>query len=404
MRIWGAMSPLASSQELPAFVVLGNPGSRRVELFQAALRGLGLTPARVLAYADLLAGRLNLAEALPPNAVLRIESPGKDFAVECALLAVGAAAAEAEGCAYLSPAAIACLHFDKGLILPSRQWYLGFCATLALIEQQLAESVPPRLMAWPADIALMFDKVACHQRLAQHGMPVPRSLGPVSCFAELIAVMQQQHCPRVFVKLAHGSSASGVVAYQISADRHHATTTVEMVQRDGVVQLYNSRRLRVYREWREIATLINALCQHRVHVEQWLPKAGVAGRTFDLRMMMIAGHVRHTVVRLSQGPMTNLHLLNARGQLADLLALMDAAAWDAACRSCEAAMACFPASLHAGIDLLISPGYRRHAILEVNAFGDLLPGVFWQGMDTYTAEIVATLGALPVEQAQVVSP
>jgi hypothetical protein len=52
-------------------------------------------------------------------------------------------------------------------------------------------------------------------------------------------------------------------------------------------------------------------------------------------------------------------------------------------------MACFPASMYAGLDLLLTPGFRRHAVLEVNAFGDLLSGVLHDGADTYEAELRA---------------
>src|SRR4029079_6966565 len=97
------------------------------------------------------------------------------------------------------------------------------------------------------------------------------------------------------------------------------------------------------------------------------------------------------VVRMSRGPLTNLHLLNQRGPWDDVRARMGDAAWADARRTGEMAVACFPASLYAGIDLLIAADYRRHAVLEVNAFGDLLPGVLWDGMDTYTTEIVAML-------------
>ena len=44
-----------------------------------------------------------------------------------------------------------------------------------------------------------------------------------------------------------------------------------------------------------------------------MPKAGLAGHVFDLRVVVIAGRARHAVVRMSRGPMTNLHLLNRRG-------------------------------------------------------------------------------------------
>jgi hypothetical protein len=182
------------------------------------------------------------------------------------------------------------------------------------------------------------------------------------------------------------------VAYQTDGRRHQATTTVEMVREGGETRLYNSRRLRIYREMSEIAALIDALCRHRVIVEQWLPKAGWAGRTFDLRVVVIGGRACHTVARLSRGPLTNLHLLNERADPAPIRERMGPA-WDAACRSCEQAMVPFPGSLYAGLDLLVTPDFRRHALLEVNAFGDLLPGVLWQGRDTYTAEVCSLLAA-----------
>src|SRR5262249_19335882 len=138
-----------------------------------------------------------------------------------------------------------------------------------------------------------------------------------------------------------------------------------------------------------IAALIDALCPHRVHVEEWIPKAGIEGRVFDLRVVVIAGQARHIVARLSRGPITNLHLLNSRGDPEVVRARMGGEAWAAAVAACERAMGCFPESLYGGIDLLIAAGFRRHAVLEVNAFGDLLPGIIWQGLDTYAAELLA---------------
>ena len=69
-----------------------------------------------------------------------------------------------------------------------------------------------------------------------------------------------------------------------------------------------------------------------------------------------------------------------------------ASAWEAARRTCERAAVLFPGSLHAGIDLLITTDYKRHAVLECNAFGDLLYGALHNGRDPYAAEIEAALG------------
>lgn len=372
------------------FVVIGNPGSRRVALFQAALAELRLPQAQVVSYLDLLSGCEALPRLVRDGTIVRIESPGKDFEVERALIAEGAAGDEGFDC--ISRQAAQSLSFERGRILYPCQWYLGYCAALRLIEGQLAECPPHQLMNSPAEIALMFDKIACHHLLNERGVPVARSLGAVSSFDDLVERMREQNCYRVFVKLAYGSSASGVVAYQTDGRRHQATTTVEMARHSGELRLYNSRRIRVYRDWREIAELIDALCRNRVHVEQWLPKAWFDNQTFDLRVVVIAGLACHTVARLSRSPMTNLHLLNERGDPDAVREKIGQAAWDGAMRNCERAMECFPESLYAGIDLLFTPDHRRHAVIEVNAFGDLLPGVLLQGRDTYIAELLALIG------------
>ncbi len=369
------------------FVIVGTPGDRRVGLFQAALAARGHPPADVVPYRDLLLGKAYLRDVVSPGSVVRIESPGRDFEVEKLILAAGADAEGLEGYARLARPAIEALEFRKGKLTCSRQWYLGLCSTLMQVEAQLSDCPPHLCMNNIPDIRLMFDKRACHNRLLRDGIPVPRSLDPIESYDDLLAAMKAAGCYRVFVKLAHGSSASGVVAYQWSGERHQATTTVEMA---GDI-LYNSRHIRTYRDQATIARLIDALCHHRVHVEQWLPKAAVGNKVFDLRVVVIAGQVRHTVVRLSDSPMTNLHLLNQRAGLDRIMDRIGADGWAAVRTTCEGAMGCFPASLHAGLDVLITSDYQRHALLEVNAFGDLLPEVLDRGQDTYGAEIEAML-------------
>jgi hypothetical protein len=313
--------------------------------------------------------KITAPRSVRDGTVVRIESPGRDFDVERALIAAGADLADGDKrFDHISRGAARNLRFERGRILYPRQWYLGYRSALQLIEGQLAECPPHRLMNSPAEIALMFDKIACHQLVGSRGAPVARSLGAVESFDDLVERMREQNCYRVFVKLAYGSSASGVVAYQTDGRRHQATTTVETLRQNGALCLYNSRRIRVYRDWREIAELIDALCRHRVHVEQWLPKAGFDNRTFDLRVVVIAGRACHTVTRLSRSPMTNLHLLNDRGDLNAMREGIGQAAWDAAMRNCELAMECFPESLYAGVDR-ISIGVQSFIEAEVKVVG-----------------------------------
>lgn len=367
------------------------PDSRRTHLFQEALARLGQRPARVVSFVDLLAGREVLTDLVEPGTVVRIDSPGKDFETERALLRAGAEVNDSGDYARLTSDEVERLEFDRGKILCSRQWYLGFCGVLNLIEDQIS-GAQCRLMNSLSDIALMFDKPRCQKVLADSGIPTAKNFGEVRSFAELRECLRRNECTRVFIKLAHGSSGSGVLAYETNGHKHQATTTIEAVSRGNELHLYNSRRIRVYRELREIAPLIDALCRHRVYVEQWLPKAGLGERVFDLRVVVIGSHARHTVVRLNQRPITNLHLLGGRGSLDAVVQRMGDESWKAAMRTCERVMRdCFSHSLYAGIDLHIAPDFSKHNVFEVNAFGDLLPDVFCAGLDTYEMELAVML-------------
>jgi hypothetical protein len=391
---------LASKQPMESeFVIIGNAGNRRIKLFQEALARVGQTQARLVRWIDLLNGATDLRDVITPASILRIESPGQNFDVTKALLGAGADVCnEFPDFPRLPLEAIADLQLDKGRLLWPRQWFVGFRRVLLKLDGQLRHAGEHRLMQSIGGIVKMFDKPYCHDFLEKSSISVPpalRALDGVRSFAELSEKLRANNWHRVFMKLAHGSSASGVIAYETNGRRHRATTTVEMVQKDGECLLYNSRRLFIYEDVHQIERLVDALSLHRIHVEQWIPKAGINGKTFDLRVVTIAGRARHVVVRLSRGPMTNLHLLNDRDTADAVRKRMGESAWHEAMTTCERVAACFPDSLYCGIDLLIAVGFQRHAVAEVNAFGDLLPGAMSDGVDTYTAEILAMTALLP---------
>jgi hypothetical protein len=370
-------------------IVVGHPGHKRVALFQEALARRGLPPAHVVAWRDLLAGGDDLRRAAAGAALVRLESPGQDFEVEKLLLAAGAEEEETEDpvAAYLPADEALRLPFDRGRLLFPRQWYRGFRAVLRRLAADLDALPGVRWLSHPEEVVTLFDKRRCQRLFAGAGLPVPAGLGPVRSFAELLARMEETGRRRVFVKLACGSSGSGVIAFRTAGPRLQAITTVEMEHHGGALRLYNSRRLRCYESPAEVGPLLDALCREGVQVEEWLPKAEHAGRTFDLRVLVVAGRVCHVVPRLSRHPLTNLHLLNERGDPDRLRAEVPEECWEAALATCRRAAALFPRCHHVGLDLLFTPGFRRHAVLEANAFGDLLPGVLWNGLDTYEAEL-----------------
>lgn len=374
-------------------VVIGNPANRRVTMFCAAAARLGLAPPIVLAYEQLLApdGFAQL-ELIPEQALVRIESPGEEPGVQAALIRRGGQLLNFE------PAECARLAADSrehGRIAGSRAWFAGYADLLQRVANQLA----PRGVQWmnsPADITALFDKVECQERLASREIAVPPRLAAetgrdITNYDDLRRRLEQIGWSRVFVKLRYGSSASGVVALERDKRKVQATTSVELVRTADEVQLFNSLNVRRYTDERDVAAIVDALCREQVHVERWIPKAALDGRTFDLRVLVINGQVRHCVVRTSRGPITNLHLGNQRGNLARLMSCWPRAAAEQAWCACRAAATAFPGCLYLGVDLAILAGFSRHAILEANAFGDLLPGVIDAGEDTYEAELKAAL-------------
>ncbi|GLY26144.1 STM4014 family protein [Micromonospora sp. NBRC 101691] len=343
-----------------SLTVVGNPDNRRVRLFAEAAVGAGLPRPTVLPWRDLLTG----AAPPPAGTLVRVDSPGEDAEVDRLL---------------------------RGATEPARHGEIvGLAAAHAGLRRALDRlaSGGATLLNQPADILAMCDKRRCHATLDAAGVPVPAALGEVTGYAGLRAAMRRAGWTRVFVKPAHGSSASGVLALAADGSRVLATTPVE--RDDG--RLFNSLRVRRYTDEAEVAEIVDRLAPDGLHVERWLPKAGLADRVVDLRVVVVAGRPTHAVVRAGRGPITNLHLGNARGDLAAVRAAAGPANWAAAMATCARAAACFPDTLHVGVDLMFTVGWDRHAVAEVNAFGDLLPGVLADGRDTYATQVQTLLG------------
>lgn len=374
-------------------VLVANPQNRRAAFFQAAVARAGLPPARVVPWLGVLRGEVDLAAEVRAGSVVRFDSPGEDEEVERALVALGGGPADARP--------------ERGQILHPGAWLAGWRAALARCADALRRAPPHTALNDPGDIAVMFDKRVCHARLLAAGVPVPPALGavddPVRGWEDLRARMAAARRPRVFVKLAGGSSASGVLALETRGPRVQAHTSVELVRDAGAVRLYNSLRVRRYTDADDVRAIVDALCAEGVHVEAWLPKAALAGARFDLRVFVLDGRARQVVVRTSRTPLTNLHLGNRRGDAAAVRARLGEGPWSAALGAAERAARAFPRSRYAGVDLLIGTTFQRHAVLEVNAFGDLLPNVFYDGQDTYGLQVAAATGRA-LASAPVTSP
>lgn len=367
--------------------LIANPDNRRAGYFVEACRKFGAEP-RIISWLSYLSDR---DCELPEADLLRIESPGENFEVERALIALGADDCRAEG-RFPCLAEGQPLSGEPGVIQFQRQWFLGFSQVLDRLSEKLQTRTALRVMNTPEDIRVMFDKIATIERLTAAGVPTPEFLGRPANYGHFIELLDLARCNRAFLKPAHGSSASGVVAFERSGSRMRATTSALLERTGSNVRLRNVLGLRRYEELAEITDLVNAVAAENAIAERWFPKASFQGKVFDLRVVVIGGSASHIVVRTSRSPITNLHLGNRRGDVEAVREYLGDARWRKALAIAEQAAAVFPQSLYMGVDLMVGTRADSYAVAEVNAFGDLLPNVFDKdGNDTYDAELKAAL-------------
>ncbi len=353
-------------------------------MFQAALAGQSIAPARELAWCDLAepGAAARLMAELPVDTILRIDSMGEDDEVERALLRRGEQAARAEGVSAITARALAKIPFERGRILYPRQHHLGLLATLAEIQGAIQPSW--RVVQPPAAIEELFDKRVTSKKWRGLGIPVPEALDDVREPDDLRARMEAAGWPSVFIKVASASSASclAVFVHRPGAGQEHAITTVE----DTGSARYNTRRLQRVAGRRGLDRLLGFLLGEGAQVERAVPKAQALGRYFDLRVLAIDGDTAFVVMRTAEHAITNLNLGGLRGDVAALQAAVPPDAWQAAMASCVAVQRASGA-FHVGVDVMLEPDLTTHRVIEGNAFGDLLPNLVRDGLDVYGWQI-----------------
>lgn len=342
------------------FAVVGNPDNRRVKFFAEAVRAERLPEPRIVPWLDVLRGEASFHA----GELVRVDSPGEDAEVTRLLRGADQPVDmyRAEG---------------------TREWYQGFTAALAKLEYSIDDAGAARLFTQQG-VATAFDKQATHALLTDAGVPVPPAAAT-------------DGSESAFIKIRHGSSASGVVALTVRGARRRAVTSAELVRTATGIELYNSLKVRTYLRDSDIDDVLAALAPDGLHAERWVRKLSIAGRDCDLRVVTVDGRATHAVVRTSTSPMTNLHLGGQRGDLATFQALIGDKRWLTILDLVESAAACFPSVHCLGIDVL--PGADGlDYIGEVNAYGDLLPnlmglpGTPGEGVGTYGAQVRSLIG------------
>jgi glutathione synthase/RimK-type ligase-like ATP-grasp enzyme len=369
----------------PRYVVLANPDSLRWQAYHPELfafwRERGIEPdVEVVPWREVVTrdGNLDGLSAFDRPAIVRLESPGRDWPVARMLLQAGCRALDVKD-NYLD------LEYQKGRLIRPGLFYAGFRRVLEGLRRSFDDRPNLHLCACPLDVAEMFDKNATSVRLSRAGIPVPASLAAPATPADLLDELHRRRWPTTYVKLNTGSSASAIAV--VRALEKPVSAISSIVRLRG--EFWSSRRLARH-TGADLEAVLTFLLREGVCVQQGIRMAQIDGQNFDVRVVVIHGQPAFTIFRLSPHPMTNLHLGGSRGDVQRCRAAIPARAWLDGIDHCVEAARLYR-SATVGVDLLFESGYMRHYVLEVNAFGDFFPN--WtdeQGRSVHRVEIEAT--------------
>ena len=365
------------------YLVVADPDGKRWQTYRRDLLAFWAERAVVpeivvLSWRDLIArrGSLDPFPEWDSAAALRIESPGRDPEAFRMLRELGA---EIEGVSIDRDRP-----YRKGELVHPRLQYVGLRCVLDGLARSL--DARPHLLrtACPHAIAELFDKRATARRLEDATLPTPSSIPTHGSANELLDAIRQARFFPAYVKLNTGSSAVGIAVVHADDEPWAVTTLVDMGDGFG-----STRRLQRIAGDPLLRTLDWLLGEDAV-VQRGIPMAQIDGQNFDVRIIVQHGEPTFAIYRLSNQPMTNLHLGGRRGDPQRCRAAIPDRAWLDALDHCARAARLYPMD-SVGIDLLFERGYYRHWLLEVNAFGDFFPGlVDANGRSVHRVEIEGT--------------
>jgi hypothetical protein len=371
----------------PRYIILANPESLRLGAYEPELRtywrerGLDVQ-ITIVPWATIIEhdGHLDALREFDSAAVVRMESPGRDWRVSQLLLEAGRRQTnDPEPTDWLS------LDYQLGRLVRPGLFYQGFCRILGNLRRAFDARPHLHPTACPLEVAEMFDKNATCARLRAAGIAIPETISEPNSVEELLTVTRERKFHTVYAKLNSGSSASAIAVLRPREDPMTAISSITRIE-EG---FYSTRRLRRH-TGEDLEAVLAFLIRERVCVQKGIEMARIEGMNFDVRVVMIYGQPRFTIFRLSHNPMTNLHLGGKRGEQETCRSQIPMRIWLDGMDTCVEASGLYRSPMM-GIDLMFENGWMRQVLLEVNAFGDFFPNlVDIAGKSVHRVEIEET--------------
>lgn len=183
----------------------------------------------------------------------------------------------------------------------------------------------------------------------------------------LFEKLRDENLSNIFIKPRYGSGAVGILALKYNHKLNDYVLFTSLIKKEN--NYYNTKKLRRIRDKQLILDFIDRILIDRPIVEKWVEKKRYNNKSFDIRVLVQFGKVLFMVARMSDGPITNLHL-NNQGIDVNLLGIEDEILENIKKISIEAVKS-FNGLNCGGVDILLSKS-NDIFVIEVNGQGDLI--------------------------------
>ena len=346
-----------------SFLIIGDNKGRRIKTFTDCLKNKGIYNYSVMDWTEVLKDRKELEKNIKKSNIVRIEPPEKNTDIYKLFLDIGAESGEFQKDNVNN-------NYNENIIISPKSWFKGVEHTFLVIDKLIKENKDILSMCDLKEALVMMDKSKTYEFLEGKGKNyyLPEKMPEYRNYDEFFEENKNNFI-KCFIKLRYGSGSTGVIAYSNNPKikEEKIFTSLNYSKENGNKTFFSTYNVKSYTDKKVIRDMINWVIENGAHIEKWIPKLIHEKKGFDTRVFVLDKKSEYLLSRLSNSPITNLHLKNERKESEEFLKKNET---DIIKKASEEVMSLFSKSLYSGVDIILANNLKPY-VIDVNPFGDL---------------------------------
>ena len=362
-----------------SFLIIGDNKGRRIKTFTDCLKNKGIYNYSVMDWTEVLKDRKELEKNIKKSNIVRIEPPEKNTDIYKLFLDIGAESGEFQKDNVNN-------NYNENIIISPKSWFKGVEHTFLVIDKLIKENKDILSMCDLKEALVMMDKSKTYEFLEGKGKNyyLPEKMPEYRNYDEFFEENKNNFI-KCFIKLRYGSGSTGVIAYSNNPKikEEKIFTSLNYSKENGNKTFFSTYNVKSYTDKKVIRDMVNWVVENGAHIEKWIPKLVHEKKGFDTRVFVLDKKSEYLLSRLSNSPITNLHLKNERKESEEFLKKNET---DIIKKASEEVMSLFSKSLYSGVDIILANNLKPY-VIDVNPFGDLFHNLTGTDKNVHYREI-----------------